>query len=122
MITKKELTGARLKRDLNLHKAHYFRHNRNKTGGNFRINLFYSDRTWGERYQLTGSYNNSGRIYKLKFGRWLQTGLRLRCLSDLTYHSLIIVIKRRIAEHRSMEATTRKAFGDPSPKKETDKL
>ena len=93
-MQKSELTGAKLKRDLGLEKAHYRWHNKNLSGGNFGINL----RTGGSKdYELTGHYDTSGRIVILKFGEIYQMGVHLRNAAYLTYGQLVAKLKDVLA-------------------------
>ena len=97
MIKKDELTGARLKKALDLYKANQRWHNRNKSGGNFGFNLFQSPRhKFGKDYQLVGAYDTLGRVTSLTFGRLFQAGYKIDNLYDLTFERLIEVIKNRI--------------------------
>ena len=92
MILKAELTGNRLKKDLELQRALYRWHNKNKSGGNFGINLI----TGGQQnYEITGHYNTNGEITSLRFGRIYSAGVPVP--KDYTYEQLISVIKRGLA-------------------------
>ena len=62
MITINELTGAKLKKALHLKKASKGWHNKNKSGGNFGINMVTQDHRF---FELTGHHDTQGVIYHL---------------------------------------------------------
>ena len=110
MILKGELTGRRLKKDLGLHSAAQRWHNKNKSGGNFGINLIFDPRLECLNFELTGHYFPDGEISSLAFGELYQPGTKIYpatpYLHSLTYSGLIEIIKERIASIRQMEKLT----------------
>ena len=96
MITKKELTGEKLKKSLELHRAAYRWHNKNKSGGNFGINLDTSA-NWQElHFELTGYYNAQGQVIGLSFGKQFQATPKIQDVHLLDYDGLIEICKRRM--------------------------
>ncbi len=97
MIFKSELTGARLKRDLDLQKAHYRWHNKNKRGGNFGINLRTGNGFLGDGdFELTGSYNTAGLVTSLKFGWLFRVGTQINPTPPFdNYAGLIEILRKR---------------------------
>lgn len=89
MINIKELNGNKLKKSLGIEKAAFRWHNKNKSGGNFGINLY---NIFGKNYELTGRYNKDGQIFSLCFG-YIHRGLT-KLDSRTTYEDLITIIKR----------------------------
>ena len=102
MLTKKELTGARLKRSLGLKRASQQWHNKNKRGGNFGINLWIEPRQYGNNYELTGTYNTDGVLTSLRFGSTGQAGSKLT-IAGLTYDKLVSAIKAGMERIKAMK-------------------
>ena len=96
MIYKKELTGLKLKRDLNLMRANQRWHNKNKSGGNFGYNLFSDPGVSRTNFELTGAYNTKGEITSLRFGRIWQAGTPIENLQLYVYPDLITNLRKRM--------------------------
>lgn len=98
MILKSELTGSRLKKALGFHRGSYQWHNRNKSGGNFGINLYPTvNGGWQrESYMLSGAYNSDGIVTALSFCEGFSAGVRLSCNQNTTFAGLIYQIDERI--------------------------
>jgi len=75
MIAKKELTGTVIKKELGARRCVQRWHNKNKSGGNFGFNIYFSeefDRATDK--EITGEYNRDGDIINLRFGTLWQLG------------------------------------------------
>ena len=89
MITISELKGNRLKKDLGLERAFFRWHNKNKTWGNFGINLITKGDS--DNFELTGNYRRpSGEVYSLRFGILYQI---VGNIPISTYEELISLLK-----------------------------
>lgn len=94
MITKSELTSNRLKKGLGAYRVAYRWHNKNKSGGNFGINIYYGKEFLrGRDKELTGEYNTSGIITGLRYGDLYSAGHNVPqdALSDM--EALIIYLR-----------------------------
>ncbi len=97
MILKSQITGPKLKKDLNLKKGHYRWHNKNKRGGNFGINLTRNPDEEGHKFfELVGYYRTDGSIRYLQFGKLFNPGSKIGNVDNLTYDQLLSLIKNRI--------------------------
>lgn len=78
----KDLKSAVLKKRLNARQVCYRWHNKNKTGGNFGINLCGVQ---GKDYEISGYYDTEGNIKALHFGFIFTAGLAIdvKNLDDL---------------------------------------
>ncbi len=101
MILKSELTGAKLKRDLGLKSAKYRWHNKNKSGGNFGINLIAGDDD--KDSEIDGMYNTKGEVVTLSVGAIYQPGARLSDVPSLTYEKLIEKVKEILAAQKACD-------------------
>ena len=93
MLNIKELTGPRLKKALGLRRAVRRYHNKNKSGGNFGINLY--THTQGD-YEITGDYDPLENIRLLSIGQLYQPGMLVCSNSnykDYTFEYLISQLK-----------------------------
>lgn len=102
-LTISELKGNRLKKDLDLDKAFFRWHNKNKTWGNFGINLITKEGL--ENCEITGNYKKpNGEIYGLRFGVLYQCGYNL---PKVNYSEMIKLLKKAIGkeslEHKETE-------------------
>ena len=83
-----QLNGNAIKKSLGIKRAMFRWHNKNKTGGNFGINLFGVN---GIDCELTGSYDINGNIISLRFGRIYEAGI---AISERNFHYLMDTIRR----------------------------
>ena len=93
MINIDELTGSKLKKALKLTKARKRYHNKNKTGGNFGMDL-QKDGKW---YELNGAYDTHGNIYRLAVGEIYDVKARIlnpQNASEMEWDRLIPLISR----------------------------
>ena len=65
-INMKELSGPKLKKALGLNTAAKSYHNKNKSGGNFGINL--REVSEGKWFVLNGAHDLNGDVYNLSIG------------------------------------------------------
>ena len=85
-ITIKQLSGNAVKKGLNAHKSHFRWHNKNKSGGNFGINIYFAEEFNRETdKEITGYYNKDGYIYNLRFSPLYTAGqtIPIWALNDL---------------------------------------
>jgi hypothetical protein len=74
----KELISKDLKAAFGSRKARFRYHNKNKSGGNFTIELIgLPNRDW----DLHGEYNRDGKLYSLRFGPLFSYGHDIPCAS-----------------------------------------
>ena len=93
MLNIKELTGPRLKKALGLRRAVRRYNNKNKSGGNFGINLHTHSQG---NFEITGDYDPYGTIRLLSIGQLYQPGMlvcRNENYKDYTFDYLISQIK-----------------------------
>lgn len=83
-----ELNGNAIKKALGIKKAYFRWHNKNKTWGNFGINL---EEVNGIDCEISGSYNENKDIISLCFGRMYQAGI---AISERNFEYLMDMIKR----------------------------
>ena len=99
MININELKGFNLKKDINLKRVIKRWHNKNKSGGNFGINLM----TGGPKdYELTGYHTINGDIYSLGLGELYQVNTRIidrDNYKDWDYEKLVNLVKKVIHDH-----------------------
>lgn len=75
MINIKEFNGNLVKKQLNAHRAGFRWHNKNKSGGNFGINIYFAEQFNRETdKEFTGYYNTDGVIYNLSFSALYSAG------------------------------------------------
>lgn len=115
MILKKELSGARLKKSLNLIRANQRWHNKNKTGGNFGINLIADKDFYGDNFEISGYYNTAAIIVGLRFGKLWQPGVEITDILELTYDNLVERLNYWIARAKAMSAVTEHQPGQQCP-------
>ena len=91
-----QINTREIKKSLGLDKAVFRYHNKNKTGGNFGIDLIIG--SWGnpnfKHYELSGEYDLSGQISRLRVGYAYQLGYNIVEVKDL--NELISYIKLMI--------------------------
>ncbi len=99
MIKIKDLNGTYLKKDLCIERVIKRYHNRNKSGGNFGINLMTGK---SKNFELNGNHDTNDVITSLYFTE-LYHGVGERIISFrhdenifLTYNMLIPMIKNKI--------------------------
>lgn len=96
MINIKELRGPKLKKDLGLRRVVKRWHNRNKSGGNFGINLM----TFKEpNYEITGYHDLKGNVTSLRVGELWGVGTTIFSKDTMhkwTYDKLILLLKKMI--------------------------
>jgi hypothetical protein len=101
VITKSELTGNSLKKLLGAKKVMYRWHNKNNTGGNFGINIYFADEFNRETdREITGAYDTEGKIRYLNYGELYSAGIRLPPFAFKTIPNLIKYIKWHEAWHK----------------------
>ena len=94
MITKKELTGNILKKNLDAKRVMYRWHNKNKSGGNFGINIYYAEEFNRETdKELTGYYSTDGNVYRLRFGSLYSCGINIPIYALQSLNTLFKYIK-----------------------------
>ncbi len=103
MILKSELTGRNLKQ-AGFYSAAYRWHNKNKSGGNFGINLLTSQNWQDRHFELTGTYNTKGEITSLRLGELYQAGSPLT-LKDLDIDRLVNAIKNGMERIKARSVT-----------------
>jgi hypothetical protein len=86
MLKIEELKGNVLKKALNAKNAMMRYHNKNKSGGNFAMNLLGID---GRDYELSGAYCMTGEITELRFGNIYYRGLHYDFLHEVTLESVL---------------------------------
>lgn len=82
MINIKDLTGRYLKKTLGAKSASFRYHNRNKSGGNFGIDVRGVN---GLDYELNGDYNVEGNVKWVGFGKiyWTRGNHQPQTLEEL---------------------------------------
>lgn len=96
MINIKDLRGPKLKKDLVLRSVVKRWHNKNKSGGNFGINLYPFNEP---NYEITGYHDLKGNVTSLRVGVLWQVGTQIftkNTMDKWTYDKLISVIKKLI--------------------------
>ncbi len=88
----KELNGIAIKKALNASRVHFQWHNRNKSGGNFGINIRGLK---GGNFEISGDYDTLGTIHALRFGYMHCAGIRMfeDCFEKLMKSLNEIVVK-----------------------------
>ena len=71
IINISELKGTFIKLKLGAKACRFRWHNKNKSGGNFGINILGLN---GKDYEISGAYDNNGIICNLRFGYIYQAG------------------------------------------------
>ena len=87
-----DLTGAKLKKMLNATKASRRYHNKNKSGGNFGINVYTDGK---DSFEINGRYNTQGEITSLGVGRLWGMPTDYRSVSKITKTQLLNIIKAK---------------------------
>ena len=68
----KELNGRAIKKALGAQRVMFRWHNKNKSGGNFGINILgVNNGDW----EISGHYDTNGNILSLRFGKIYQAGM-----------------------------------------------
>lgn len=70
----KELNGRAIKKALGAERVMFRWHNKNKSGGNFGINILGVNK--GD-WEISGHYDTEGNILSLRFGKIYQAGMAL---------------------------------------------
>ena len=86
MINIKELKGQEIKKQLNAFSCAFRWHNKNKSGGNFGINIYFTKEFNRDTdKEITGYYNKEGNIYSLNFSPLYSAGgnIPIWALKDL---------------------------------------
>lgn len=103
MINILELTGAKLKKDIELFKVFKRYHNHNNTGGNFAFNLYtgnpinYFKGNGEKHYEISGVHDQQGNIRILRLGGLYDPGVTIfnnTSYLNWDYNRLIQLIKR----------------------------
>jgi hypothetical protein len=87
----KELNGPAIKKALGCKSCLRRYHNKNKSGGNFGINIIDIN---GQDVELSGDYNTEGDVIHLRFGRLYHAGISI---SERNFDVLMDMIKRTSA-------------------------
>ena len=75
MINIKEFKGNLIKKQLGANSASFRWHNKNKSGGNFGINIYFAKEFNRETdREFTGYYNKEGEIYNLSYSPLYSAG------------------------------------------------
>lgn len=103
MIDITELKGTNLKKDLKLDRALKRWHNKNKSGGNFGINLYQKDDK--PDYQITGYHNLNGDVTGLSVAQLYQAGPTIFSKgehSEWNYPKLIKFLTKILAREKEL--------------------
>lgn len=97
----KELSGARIKKSLGAFKVAKRWHNKNKSGGNFGINIYPRSTSLNDQaYEITGYHNTKGYVTRLRFSELYQAvGPSLITKENweaATYEDILLAIKELI--------------------------
>ena len=81
-MKKTELKTNELKKLLNAHRLNTQWHNKNKSGGNFGLNIYFGATFERDRdKQITGYYNKEGDLYGIKYGSMYGIGQKIpKCI------------------------------------------
>lgn len=90
MLNIKEIKGTSFKKILGCKSSSFRWHNKNKSGGNFGIEL---RELQGKDYEISGEYNINGNMSSIRFGYIYQAGVRFM-IED--FEELINIIKKMI--------------------------
>jgi len=119
LVLKSELKTSELKRLLGAYRVIQRWHNKNKTGGNFGINIYFSkddDIIKGMDKEITGEYNTDGVITSLHFGDLYQCTGRLPTEAYTGIKTLAeIILKRKHfeeLERDKIHTSEQEAIGD----------
>jgi hypothetical protein len=105
-MKKQELTGNTLKKLLGAKRVMYRWHNKNKTGGNFGINIYFSEEFNRETdKEITGFYDTNGDIRSLYFSPLYSAGGKLPLFAFNTIQSLIRYLKWCIAYEKGLKVS-----------------
>jgi len=110
MINIKELRGTSLKRDLGLERVIKRWHNKNKSGGNFGINLMTKQRP---HYEITGYHDTQGNVTSLSFGELYQAGTTIFRRDEChkwNYQMLVKLLKRALHENKKTHGWTENIY------------
>lgn len=69
-----DIKSTSIKKRFDAESVHFRWHNKNKNGGNFRINLIGIA---GKDWEISGQYNQDGIITHLRFGFIYQAGIAM---------------------------------------------
>ena len=91
------MTGPNIKKSLNAKRANMRYHNKNKSGGNFGMNVYLEP----GNYEFNGDYNTRGEIVRLTFAPMYQ-GVGVRIIrpdnyQTETYQSVMNRVKEILA-------------------------
>ena len=85
-MKKSELKTNDLKKLINAKRIAQRWHNKNKSGGNFGLNIYFGDEfVRGRDKEITGNYNSDGEITSLHFGNlyWGNQSVPKECFISL---------------------------------------
>jgi len=95
------MTGPNIKKSLNALSVSKRYHNKNKSGGNFGINVMFHRELKPGNYEFNGDYNTRGEIVRLTFAPMYQ-GVGVRIIrpdnyQTETYQSVMNRVKEILA-------------------------
>jgi len=93
MLNIQDLKGNRLKKSLSLFQAIKRYHNRNNSGGNFAVNLYFDEKhSKGLSFEISGYHDTTGAITEIRFGYLWELGAKLEAQYIENYDTLITCI------------------------------
>ena len=93
-MNKSSLTGAAIKKALKANRCMYRGHNKNKTGGNFGINIYFAEGfNRATDREITGAYDTTGKVRLLKYGPLYSVGINMQPENFETFEAMLDKIK-----------------------------
>jgi hypothetical protein len=86
----KDLNGLAIKKALRAQSASYRYHNKNKSGGNFGINIRGLK---GADFEISGDYDTEGNVRQLRFGYLYQHGISI---PEMSFDDLMLFITKAV--------------------------
>lgn len=96
----KDIKGTILKKLMNAERSSFRWHNKNKSGGNFGIEILGID---GKDYEISADYNTLGNFFHLRFGPIYHAGMRLNLGRIETVEELCVRLKKIIEIMKNMD-------------------
>lgn len=123
MIKKNELTGSAVKKGLKANRSMYRWHNKNKSGGNFGINIYFAEEFNRDTdKELTGYYNSDGVVYSLSFGNLYSAGHKVPIWAIESLETLFSYCKQVIAWEKGNGESPEIRESELLPKEEQFKI
>lgn len=96
----KDIKGTTFKKLMKAEKSSFRWHNKNKSGGNFGIEIRGIER---KNYQITGDYNTLGNFYELRFGPIYQAGMKMNLGMVETIEELCVRLNKILEITKNMD-------------------